>query len=84
MSELINQNVRTLHRVTLDEVWRETESLGRVEVDHLCSNGKYRVQIRFDRKSGTMIYATGIDDDIVCAVSKAVDEARELGAGVAS
>ena len=86
MSELINQNVRTLHRVTLDELWREAEAIGCVEVKRSSwsRDCTYDASITFHRKSGTRITAVGKDMDVTVALSMAIDEAREMGGGTPS
>lgn len=67
---------------TLDSLWHEAETLGRVSVDSaIGSNGAYRARIRFERKSGTTIWAEGNDSEIKAALAMAINEARELGAG---
>jgi hypothetical protein len=67
----------------LGSLWREAESLGRVEVDQegYRRPSVYKVQIKFERRgSGTTIWAAGISPIIEQAISKAIEEARELGA----
>lgn len=68
---------------TLDQLWHEAEQLGVVEVDSDWGNKSYKVQIMFKRPSGTRILAQGSDSNIAFAMSKAINEAREMGAGVA-
>ena len=73
---------RPVRAHTLDELWRNAERLGHVEVDHDFSNrDKYRVNIRFERASGTLVYARGTDPNIIFAMSKAIEEALDMGAG---
>ncbi len=77
---LVNQAV---HGQDLGALWREAESLGRVEVDQegYRRPSVYKVQIKFERPgSGTTIWAAGISSIIEQAISKAIEEARELGA----
>lgn len=66
---------------SLDQLWHEAEQLGKVEVDHAICSSAYRVQIRFERRSGTKIWAQGEDTNIAFAMAKAINEAREMGAG---
>lgn len=66
---------------TLDDLWAEAERLGRVSVESDW-NGVYKAQIMFTRKSGTRIWAEGKHSVAVVALSMAVNEAREMGAGV--
>ena len=73
--------VSALKRETLDELWHEAEGLGRVEVDSDYRGEVYSASIKFDRKSGTRIYAKGTDSSIHVAMAKAINEAREMGAG---
>lgn len=77
------QTLTALPADTLDKLWYEAEQLGRIEVDHRLGDKSYRVQIRFERRSGTIIWAEGNDINIAFALGKAINEARELGAGVA-
>lgn len=68
---------------SLDSLWKEAEALGRIEVDHSWSNrDDYRVRIKFERKTGTTVWAEGSDKNIAFAVASAINEAREMGAGV--
>ncbi len=66
---------------SLDQLWAEAESLGRVSVDRFLSDGDYRVDINFSRRSGTTVYARGRDRGIAYALARAINEAREMGAG---
>lgn len=73
--------VEVLPSETLDRLWAEAERLGRIEVDHSLSNrDDYRVRIRFERSSGTVVWVQGADKNIAFAISAAINEARELGA----
>lgn len=75
-------SVEAMPALSLDQLWHEAEQLGRVSVDTgFGSNGAYKVEIRFKRQAGTTIWATGSDTNIAFALSKAINEARELGAG---
>lgn len=65
---------------TLDSLWYEAEKLGRIEVDHPIGDAAYRVRIRFQRRTGTLIWAEGKHSDIHVALARAINEARELGA----
>ncbi|CCF19078.1 protein of unknown function [Pseudorhizobium banfieldiae] len=65
--------------ITLDELWDRAAALGRVTVDHSLSQGQY-VQIRFERKSGTMVQARGHHTEIREAFRLAIQEAVDLGA----
>jgi hypothetical protein len=67
---------------TLDQLWHEAEQLGRVEVDkRIFGEGEYDVSIRFDTRSGSSVSAKGRDRVIHFAMAKAINEARDLGAG---
>jgi len=72
--------VRALQQHTLDELWHEAEGLGRIEVDRDYSDKVYKVEIKFNRKSGTRIIAVGSDQIIAFALANAINEAREMGA----
>lgn len=66
---------------SLDQLWHEAEQLGSVTVDKVfLGNGAYEVTISFARKTGTQIRAKGQDMLIAFALSKAINEAREMGA----
>lgn len=66
---------------SLGELWHEAEQLGRVEVDHSWgSRSEYKVTIKFERKSGTIIYAKGSNTKIEFALADAINEARDMGA----
>lgn len=68
-----------IEQITLDEVWRKAERLGRIEVDHpMGSREVYRARIQFNRKSGSMVWAEGNDTDIVRAMQAAIREAELL------
>lgn len=69
---------------TLDQLWHEAEHLGRIEVDHAIGSREYRVEIGFQRRSGTRVYARGTDTNIAFALAAAINEAREMGAGEAA
>lgn len=64
----------------LGALWREAERLGRVDVDHQFGEKEYRFQIRFDRRSGTTVWATGKSTEIEQAAALAIREALALGA----
>lgn len=66
---------------TLDALWIEAESLGRVEVTCCIWDKEYTAEITFTLPSGTRIYAKGKDRVITFALAAAIDEARSLGAG---
>ncbi len=85
MNEMLTgkPTVTPLREIKLDELWHEAETLGRVEVDRDWADTTYAVEIKFSRPSGTRIIAKGSHSDICVAVSRAIDEAREMGAGVA-
>lgn len=67
------------HQVTLDEVWREAERIGRITVERGWSKTDgYKARIMFERRSGTTVWAEGVDQDVVFALQKAIVEARAL------
>lgn len=66
---------------SLDQLWHEAEQLGVVTIDNGWRGGAYEAKIRFSRVSGTSITAVGKSDNIAFAMAKAIDEAREMGAG---
>lgn len=67
---------------SLDQLWHEAEQIGRVSVDNTFLSDTYRVRIRFERRSGTTIWAEGKNTNIAFALADAINEAREMGAGV--
>lgn len=75
--------IRKLHAITLDELWKEAESLGTIKVDKRTwsNDAQYDVEIVFTRKSGTRVHAKGANPDICFAMATAINEAREMGAG---
>ncbi len=75
------ENITTLIPQTLDELWKEAESLGAVDVDSAWGGGNYEVKIRFSRTSGTTVWAKGKNSNIAFALADAITEAREMGAG---
>lgn len=60
-------------------LWDRAAALGRVSVDHSGIDGQY-VEIRFKRKSGTLVYAKGCHSEIREAFRLAIEEALTLGA----
>lgn len=83
MSNIINMDYRGVVQ-TLDALWSEAASLGHIKIDSAGwrRDGEYEVQITFTRKSGTRIHAVGKNRSIHCAMADAINEAREIGAGV--
>lgn len=65
--------------ITLDYLWEQASSLGRVKVDHGIIDGQY-VEIQFKRKSGSLVYAKGYSSDIREAFRLVIAEAVDLGA----
>lgn len=77
--------IRTLRELGLSQLWQEAESLGSIEVrQHTWRERLYTVEITFNRSSGTRIHAIGKNQDICFALSDAINEAREMGAGGAA
>lgn len=84
MNNAIEKHTSAIHpvrQITLDEQWREAESLGRVEVDCSILSKSYEVKISWKRHTGSWIHAVGNHSDISVAMGRAINEARELGAG---
>lgn len=73
-------NITPLTEVTLGELWHEAEQLGKVNVDSTWQD-PYKVHIRFNRRSGTIVWAEGKNSNILFALEAAIREAREMGAG---
>lgn len=69
----------TIEVVTLDEVWREAERLGRIEVERpIGARHTYRVRIMFERRTGSTVWAEGNNPDILQAMIAAIREAEIL------
>lgn len=66
---------------TLDELWQEAAGLGALRVWQYESNDEYQVTIKWKRRSGSEIEAKGKASEIGIAISNAIIEARDLGAG---
>lgn len=80
----LRTSVEVVPAQSLDELWCEAERLGCVDVDHsILDRSSYRVRIKFDRASGTTVWAEGRDKNISFALSAAINEARLMGAGAA-
>jgi proline racemase len=75
-SERVSEVIEVL---TLDDLWRQAEDIGRVSVDKSWGGNAYKVKIKFERASGTTVWAAGEDMDIRRAVDAAIQEARLLG-----
>jgi len=69
---------------SLDQLWHEAASLGWVRVWTNEYNRNVEVTITFTRRSGTKVEAKGNDQNIAFAMAKAINEAREMGAGEAN
>jgi hypothetical protein len=78
---LSSPKIEAVPAQSLDQLWHEAEQLGVVTVDNGWRGGAYEAKIRFARSSGTTITAVGKSDNIAFAMAKAIDEAREMGAG---
>lgn len=76
---------RAMEELTMDKLWSEAESLGCVEIkkSSWTDNAEYTAEITFRRKSGTRIHAVGTNTDARFALGDAINEAREMGAGIA-
>lgn len=66
---------------SLDQLWTEASSLGKVRAGYLwLSDDLITVEICFKRPSGSSISAKGSSTDIHEAFLLAIKEAKELGA----
>ena len=75
--------IEVIRAESLDQLWHEAEQLGTVKVDSgWRKDDGYTVTIRFERKSGTTINAVGKNTKIAFALAAAINEAREMGAGI--
>jgi proline racemase len=73
-------SITPVRRQTMDELWHEAEQLGRVSVE-ADWGGIYKARIKFERRSGTIIWAEGKHSAALVALAMAINEAREMGAG---
>lgn len=81
MSDLTMTKVYQLHPQTMDQLFAEAETLGKVSIEPKTFGDGYDAQIAFSRRSGTRIYAKGSDQSAICALANAINEARIMGAG---
>lgn len=65
---------------SLDAIWSEAETLGKVGVD-TSYDGKYRATIQFKTERGSMVFAHGDASRPHDALLMAMQEALSLGAG---
>lgn len=65
---------------TLDSLWNDAETLGRVALKRGMFDGDYEAEIMFRNSSGSLIFAKGSDRDRNAALAKCINEARNLGA----
>lgn len=79
MPELIALKTPEYRPTTLDDTWREAETLGRVSLEKSLF-GNYRAQIAFETKHGSC-YAKAEHDSALIALGLAINNARQLGAG---
>lgn len=75
-------NIRVLREQTLDELWLDASSLGGIRIYQYQAGREYKATIVWERKSGSEISAVGTGSDVGIALSNAIIEARELGAGL--
>lgn len=68
---------------TLDQLWQEAASLGGVRLWQYAIGHDIEVTIVFTRRSGTKVEAKGRNTNVAFALADAINEAREMGAGVA-
>jgi len=78
------ENIRVLREQTLDELWQEASSLGAVRVYQYKQGREVKATILWERKSGSEISAVGAGQEVGIALSNAIIEARELGAGLSA
>jgi hypothetical protein len=67
-------------RITLDDLWSEGASMGRVEIDQPVFTDGVRVTIKFETKRGSVVYAKASGSDVYSAFQCALSEAYDLGA----
>lgn len=75
------REIRPVREMTLDELWNVAASLGAIRVWQFERGRDYKVEIKWKRHTGSEIEAVGRHTEIGCAISNAIIEARELGAG---
>lgn len=67
-------------RVTLEDLWNEAETLGEPQLSRESFGKRYSARIMFRSRFG-LCFAKGEDDSVHIALGKAIDNARQLGAG---
>jgi len=80
---LITPIIEQLTPVSMDDMLREAMKLGSIDLkqDSWNRESSWTAEITFKRASGTRIHAKGTDTNPWFAMAKAIDEAREMGAG---
>lgn len=66
---------------TLDDLWNEAETLGHPKIERETFGQRYSASIYFTTQHGTC-FAKGRHDSLHVALGMAIDNARNLGAGV--
>lgn len=63
---------------TLEEIWKHTESIGRIKIEREYNSPTYKIQIHFTNTTGSTIWATAHNADIGTGLIMAIDEAVRL------
>jgi hypothetical protein len=79
LADIIALREPSYRQTTLDELWAEAETLGKVGVDDW--SGEYKATISFTTRSGSHIRASGKHKSPAVALGMAINEARGFGAG---
>ena len=69
-----------VRQITLDNLWQEASSLGRIEIDEPIFSKEIRVTIKFETPRGSVVHAKASGADVYIAFQCALSEAYELGA----
>lgn len=75
-------SVTPIQAETLDQLFHEAAQLGGIRVFQYGRGDEYKVEITFTRRSGTKIEAVHKNTNLAFALAGAINEAREMGAGV--
>lgn len=73
--------IQPLEPETLDQLWHEACQLGGIRVWQYSRSHSFDVTIAFTTRSGSDVEAKGSHTDVHIALSRAINEARSLGAG---
>ncbi len=64
--------------ITLEDIWKQAESIGRIKIEREYNNPVYKIEIHFKNSTGSTIWATAHNADIGTGLMMAINEARRL------